>query len=635
MVVGRGEGRRNRRGAAVTARHPCRRTVLRAGAGLSLALAGLAAPRSAARADTGRRHGLSVFGDLAYGPDFGSFGWVDPAAPKGGRLVFSVPNWVLNQDTQTFDTLNSFVLKGSAPPRMEICYDTLMTRALDEPDAVYGLLAESVEVSADGNTFLFHLRPGARFSDGTPVTAEDVAFSYNLLKEKGHPTLSEGLRELANAEAIDATMVELSFTGRQSRSAPIEATSYPVLPAGYLRERDFEAATLEPIPGSGPYRVGAFEPGRFIEYDRVADWWAADLPVNVGRWHFDRIRIEFYRERSVEFEAFKKGEIRYREEFSSKSWATEYDIPAVRDGRIVRTEIPSEKRPSMQGWFLNLRRNKFADVRTREALGLLFDFEWTNRNLFYGLYERRASFFGTSDYAASGAPSPEELALLEPFRADLPEVVFGPAVMPPVSDGSGRDRALFRRAADLLAEAGWTRDGTGLRNAAGEPLRIEFMIDTSVFERILAPYTQNLRTVGIDASIRLVDPAQAQLRRSTFDYDVISAAFSMSPTPVESLDAFFHSRLADVDGSYNLSGVKHPAIDALVDTGGKAGSRAELVTVCRALDRVLRALHVWVPNWNATVHRVAYWDEFGRPAAKPDYGFPVESTWWIDPARAG
>jgi microcin C transport system substrate-binding protein len=619
----------------VKRRGPNRRAVLRAAAGAPLALAVLPGLTGTARAAGERRHGVSIFGDLRYPADFARFDWVDPAAPKGGRLAFTIPNWVFNQDVQTFDTLNTFVLKGSAPPRMELCYDTLMTRALDEPDAVYGSLAESVEISEDGATWLFHLRPDARFSDGTPVTAEDVAFSYNLLKQKGHPNLREGLRELVNAEAIDATMVELAFSGRQNRAAAIEATAYPVLPSGYLRDRDFEAATLEPIPGSGPYRVGAFEQGRFIEYERVEDWWAAALPVNAGRWNFDRIRVEFFRERAVEFEAFKKGEIRYREEFTSKTWATEYDFPAVRDGRVVRAEFPAEKRPSMQGWFINLRREKFADPRTREALGLLFDFEWTNKNLFYGLYERRSSFFGISDYAATGTPSPEEAALLEPFRADLPEAVFGEAVSPPVSDGSGRDRALFRRAADLLAEAGWVRDGALVRNPPGEALSVEFLIEASVFERIIAPYVQNLRTVGIDASMRMVDPAQGQLRRATFDYDVISAAFSMSPTPVESLDAFFHSRLADVDGSYNLAGIRHPAIDALVERGGKAASRAELVTVCRAMDRVLRALHIWVPNWNATVHRVAHWDDFGRPAVKPDYGFPVESTWWTDPAKAG
>ncbi|HUG61832.1 MAG TPA: extracellular solute-binding protein, partial [Methylomirabilota bacterium] len=386
---------------------PDRRLILKGAAALPLGAALATWPFAGAFAGE-RRHGLSIFGDLRYPLGFTHFDYVDPNAPKGGRFSFNAPNWFFNQDTQSFDTLNTFVLKGSAPPRMELCYDALMTRALDEPDAVYGLVAESVEVSEDRNTYLYHLRPEARFHDGTPLTAEDVAFSYNLLKRQGHPNLAEGLRELQNAEAIDATMVELSFTGSQSLSAPLDAASYPILSQAYWEGREFGEATLEPVLGSGPYRVGRFEVGRFIEYERTPDYWAADLAVNAGRHNFDVIRLEFFRERNVEFEAFKKGLILHRQEFTAKSWATEYDFPAFVDGRVKKAEFPSEKRPSMQGWFINLRRAKFADPRTREALGLLFDFEWTNKNLFYGLYERRASFFGASDYAASGEPSPEE-----------------------------------------------------------------------------------------------------------------------------------------------------------------------------------------------------------------------------------
>ncbi len=613
-----------------------RRSFLAGTAALPLGAALASFPLRPASAAAGSRHGLSVFGDLSYPADFPHFGYVNPEAPRGGRFLFQVPNWAFNQDPQTFDTLNSFVLFGSAPPRMEICFDSLMVRALDEPDALYGLLAESVEVSEDGTTYLFRLRPGARFSDGSPLTAEDVAFTYNLLKAEGHPNLAEVLREMENAEAIDSTLVELRFSGRQSLSAPLDAAAFPILSQVDIQRRDaFKGSTLEPLLGSGPYRVGAFEVGRFIEYERAPDYWAADHPVNVGRNNFDVIRLDFFRERTVAFEAFKKGLIQFREEFTSKTWATEYDFPAVADGRVLKAEFPSEKRPSMQGWFINLRRPQFADPRTREALGHLFDFEWTNQNLFYGLYERRASFFGTSDYAAEGEPSAEEVALLEPFRADLPAAAFGPAVSPPVSDGSGRDRAMFRRASELLAEAGWVREGQMLKGPDGRPLTIEFMIDSQVFERIALPYVQNLKAVGIDASLRLVDPAQAQRRRDTFDFDIISAAFSMPATPVESLDAFFHSRLAAREGSYNLWGVAHPAVDALIERGSKVESREELVTVCRALDRVLRALHIWIPNWYGSVHRVAHWDLFGWPETKPDYGFPVETTWWFDPARAG
>lgn len=615
-----------------------RRLLLKSAAALPVGatLAGWPSRAVFAAGEEGRRHGLSVFGDLRYPAGFPHFDYVNPEAPRGGRFLFQVPNWVFNQDPQTFDTMNSFVLFGSSPPRMEMCFDSLMIRALDEPDAVYGHVADGVEVSEDGTTYLFHVSPDARFHDGSPLTAEDVAFSYNLLKAEGHPNLSESLRELVGAEAIDATMVELRFSGRQSLSAPLDAATYPILSQVDVERRgDFKASTLEPFVGSGPYRVGAFEVGRFIEYERVPDYWAADRPAGRGQNNFDVIRIDFYRERAVGFEAFKKGLIQFREEFTSKTWATEYDFPAVADGRVIKTEFPSEKRPSVQGWFINLRRPQFADLRTREALGYLFDFEWTNQNLFYGIYERRTSFFGTSDYAASGEPTAGEAALIEPFRSDLPAAAFGPAVTAPVSDGSGRDRAMFRRASELLAEAGWVKDGASLRDAAGRPFRIEFMIDSQVFERIVQPYVQNLRAVGIDASLRLVDPAQAQRRRDTFDYDILSAAFSMSATPVESLDAFYHSRLAAREGSYNLAGLAHPAVDALIDRAGKVTSRDELITVCRALDRVLRALHIWIPNWYASVHRVAHWDLYGWPETKPDYGFPVESTWWVDPAKSG
>jgi microcin C transport system substrate-binding protein len=610
-----------------------RRGFLRAtgAVGLGLGLSGL--PLRVVQAGT-RSHGLSIFGDLKYPADFPHFDYVNPDAPVGGRFVFSVPNWYFNQDTQTYDTLHSFIVKGAAPPRMEYCFDQLMISALDEPDSIYGLVAEAVEVSDDGNTYTFHLRPEARFHDGSPLTAEDVAFSYNTLKEKGHPNLAEGLREMANCEAIDATVVEITWTGRQSLAAPLDATGYPIFAKTFWDGRDFSESTLEPILGSGPYKVGRFDVGRFIEYERVPDYWGKDLPVAVGQNNFEILRIEFYRERQAEFEAFKKGEILFRQEFTSKTWATEYDFPATRDGRVRKAEFPSEARPSMQGWFYNLRRKKFADPRTREALGLVFDFEWTNKNLFYGIYDRQTSFFQKSDFEAKGPPSEAEVALLEPFRDQLPPAVFGDAVVPPVSDGSGRERAKFRQAAEMLEAAGWKREGNGLRNADGESLSVEFLIEAQVYERVLAPFVQNLQAIGVNASIRLIDASQYQRRTQDFDFDVVGRAFSMGATPVESLDAFFHSRLAAEPGSYNMSGIAHPAIDALIERGGKAGSRDELIAVCRSMDRVLRALHVWIPNWYSSVHRVGHWDMFGWPETKPAYGFPVETTWWVDAEKA-
>ncbi|WP_181708001.1 extracellular solute-binding protein [Chthonobacter rhizosphaerae] len=610
-----------------------RRRLLQLSGTAALAAAASLPPFRVAQAGA-TSHGLSVFGDLRYPPDFTHFPYANPDAPKGGRFVFSVPNWALNQDTQTFDTLHTLVLKGSAPPRSTIIYDSLMVRGLDEPDALYGLVAASVTVSDDGNTFTFALRPEARFHDGTRLTAEDAAFSYMILKEKGHPTLAEGLRELVAVEAIDAGVLELVFSGKQSLSAPLDAATYPILPKAYWEGRDFEASTLEPPLGSGPYRIGRFAVGRFIEYDLVDDYWAKDLPVNVGQNNFGTLRIEFYRERQAEFEAFKKGEIHYRQEFTSKTWATEYTFPALVEGRVVKREVPSEAIPSIQGTFFNLRRPIFSDPRTREALGLPFDFEWTNKNLFYGIYQRQTSFFQKSPYAAEGPIPPEEAALLEPFRANLPAGAFGEPVSPPVSDGSGRDRALLRRAGDLLTEAGWRREGGRFASADGKPLDVEILVESAIWERVLGPYVQNLKAIGVGATIRVVDASQYQARTNAFDFDMTIRAFNLGATPVESLDAFFHSRLADRPGSYNLSGIAHPAIDALIERAGKVKSREELQTTVRALDRVLRALHVWIPNWYSSVHRVVHWDMLGWPEMKPAYGFPVESTWWIDAAKA-
>ncbi len=607
-----------------------RRTILKA-AGATAALAAL--PIKVAQAGT-RTHGLSIFGDLKYAADFKHFDYVRPDAPKGGRVVFQPPNWAFNQDPQTFDTLNPFVFNGSAPPRSELPYDSLMTRALDEPDAVYALLAEWVEVSGDGNTFTFQLHPEARFHDGTPLTAEDVAFSYTLLKEQGHPNLADGLREVTSAEAIDATIFELTFSGKQSISAALNATGVPILSKSFWEGRDFKAALMEAPLGSGPYRIGRFEAGRFIEYERVEDYWARDLPVNVGHGNFGTLRLEFFRERQAEFEAFKKGEIHYREEFTSKTWATEYTFPAFADGRVKKAEFPMEARPSLQGWFYNLRRSKFADPRTRQALGLVFDFEWANKNLFFGIYSRQSSFFQKSDMAAEGMPSEAELVLLEPFRSKLPESVFGEAVMAPASDGSGRDRNNYREAIRLLKEAGWTRDGGPWTNAAGETLSIEFLIEAAVFERIMLPFADNLKSIGVDATVRRIDASQYQRRVQDFDFDIIGRAASMDATPVESLSAYFHSRLATVPGSSNISGLANDVIDALVETAGRSKNRAELTTAVKALDRVLRALWIWIPNWYSSSHRVAMWDMFGWPEEKPAYAFPVESLWWVDAEKA-
>ncbi len=580
-------------------------------------------------------HGLSAFGDLKYGPDFTQFDYVNVDAPKGGTFNYGPNQWLYNQNPSTFNTLNSFVARGDAPPRMEICFDQLMTSTLDEPDSIYGLVARTVTVSEDRNSFEFELRPEARFHDGAPLTAEDCAFTYKLLKEQGHPQFLLSLVELVDAVAVDDKTFRLVFSGKHSERTILDVATFPILSRAYFDKVPFDSSRMEPPLGSGPYKVGLVRAGQTIEYDRVADYWGRDLPVNRGMYHFDQLRIEFYGDRQAAFEAFKKGEIFYRHEATSRLWATAYDFPAINEGKIVKREFPSEKRPSMQAIAVNQRRERFADVRVRRAIALCFDFEWTNQSLFYGLYQRSQSCFEKSEFKATGVPGPDEMALLEPLRNMLPAEVFGEAYALPPSDGRGRDRKLLGDARKLMADAGWTPDGSVLRSASGESFKLEILVDDEGFVRIYSPWVENMRAIGMDATLRMVDSAQHQARETEFDFDLISMALSFSPTPTrEGMDGIFHSKSADLPGSRNLPGTKDPAIDALVDAIDRVTDRAQLVTVMRALDRVLRVRMDWVPSWYSANHRVAFWDMFGFREPKPDYGFAAETLWWFDKDKA-
>ncbi|OQM74031.1 hypothetical protein BFN67_06315 [Pseudaminobacter manganicus] len=580
-------------------------------------------------------HGLSVFGELKYGADFSRFDYVNPQAPKGGTFNFQPPNWGYNQNPTTFNTLNSFALKGDAPPRMELCFDSLMTRALDEPDAVYGLLAESVTISDDRNSFDFALRPQARWHDGSKLNIEDVVFSLMLFKEKGHPDLLFPLRELESAAALDAGTLRLTFSGQQSAQTILNIVTMPIVSKNYYAAHDFDASTMAPPLGSGPYEVGRVSAGQSIEFNRLGDYWGADLPVNRGHYNFGRIRIDFYRNRQAAFEAFKKGNTTFREEFTARIWATGYDFPALDAGKVVRREFPGEKTPAMQAMAINQRRARFRDIHVRRAIDLCFDFEWMKRTLFSGSYDRSQSNFEHSDFRANGLPSPAELALLEPFRAELPPEVFGEAVIQPMSDGSGRDRKLLGQAARLLSGAGWKRSGDFLVNGKGERLSAELLANDDALTRIFLPWAENMKAIGIDASVRVVDSAQYARRQDEFDFDMILTAVNIGATPtIDSLEMLYHSHAADRPGTRNYPGTKSSAIDALVAAAGRATSRAELVTALNALDRVLRARLDWIPTYYLANHRVAYWDMFGFVEPKPDFGFPVETLWWFDRNRA-
>lgn len=581
-------------------------------------------------------HGLAIFGELKYPAGFTHFDYLNPAAPKGGRMNFQPPFWANNQSPTTFNTLNGFVLKGDAPPRIELTFDTLMTRATDEPDAIYGLLAESADASDDLLTWTFHLRSAAHFHDGSPLTAEDVAFSLLLLKDKGHPSIAEPLSKMAAAEAVGAATLKVTLTPDHTRQTILSvAGDCPIFSKAYFTTHAFDSSSLDAPLGSGPYRVGNLAPGRFIEYERVADYWGKDLGANAGANNFDTIRIDFFTERQTAFEAFKKGDITFREEFTAITWAQGYDFPALTADKVKKTtEFAAERLPNFQGFYINTRRPQFADPRTRLAIGLCFDFEWSNANLFFGSYTRAASLFGISDFGASAPPSDAELAILEPFRATLPPEVFGAPFVPPKTDGSGRDRAILRRAFELLTAAGFRQQGTALVDKDGTPLTLEFLIDQQIFERVLTPFVANLKALGIAASVRQADPAQYQARQEAFDFDIVMNAFLLPATPIDGLPQFFSSKAADQPGSRNYSGMKEPAIDAALSKMPGVKTRDDLIAITRVIDRVARAKHYVIPAWYLAAHRTAYWDVFGHPATKPDYAFQPETTWWFDRDRA-
>ncbi len=579
-------------------------------------------------------HGISAFGDLKYPADFRHFRYVDPGAPKGGVFSNNPAGGQFNQNPFTFDSFNSYILKGNAAVGTELTFASLMARATDEPDAMYGLAADKVRISADGLVYRFHLRPEARFHDGSKLTARDVAFSLTILKDKGHPIITQLLHDMTEAAADDDAVVIVRFAERRARDVPLFVAGLPVFSQAYYTAHPFEQSNLDIPLGSGPYRIGRFETGRFIEYERVADWWGAGLPVSVGQNNFDILRYELYRDRDIGFEGFKAKSYLFREEFTSRTWATGYDFPAIRDGRVKKREIPDDRPSGGQGWMFNTRRAKFTNPRLREALNYAFDFEWTNKNIMYGAYKRTHSVFQNSDMMAVGPPSSEEVKLLEPLRGKVPDQVFGEPFVPPVSDGSGQDRTLVRKASQLLTEAGFPiRNGKRL-GPNDEPITIEFLLDEQSFLPHHTALIKNLAVLGIDATPRVVDAVQYKARTDTFDFDVTVTRMVFSTTPGDSLRTYFSSKAAETKGSNNLAGIADPAVDALIEKIIDANSRQELVMACRALDRVLRAGHYWIPHWYKASHRIAYWDVFGGPEDKPRYARGIPETWWYDRDKA-
>jgi microcin C transport system substrate-binding protein len=580
--------------------------------------------------DVVERHGLSAFGDLKYPPDFKQFDYVDPTAPKGGTFSYIGSNLIFNQNGLTFNSLNSFILKGDAAQGLELTFASLMVRAADEPDALYGLAARAVRISGDSLTYRFLTRPGIKFHDGTPLTAHDVAFSLALLKEKGHPVIRQLLRECAGAEAPDDATVVVRFVPNRARDAPLFVASVPIFSRTYYSAHSFDETSLEAPLGSGPYKVGQFEVGRFIEYVRVKNWWGADLPVARGQHNFDTVRYEYYRDRDLAFQGFTAKNYLFREEFTARVWATGYDFPAIHDGRVKRDVIPFGGSVGIQGWFFNTRREIFKDRRVREAFIDAFDFEWTNKTIMYGAYQRLHSLFQNTDMMATGKPSPDEMALLQPLRGKVPDSIFGDAFVPPVCDGSGHDRSLLRKASALLQDAGFAVVDGKRVTRDGKPISVEFLIDEPSVKAHHMPFFKNLATLGIEATLRIVDPVQFRARLDDYDFDITVQRFGFSTLPGTLLRTYFSSRSAVSKGSHNLAGISDPVIDELIDKIIAADSRPALVIACKVLDRVIRDGRYWIPHWYKGSHWLAYWDVFGRPAVKPRYGRGIPETWWYD-----
>ncbi len=581
----------------------------------------VALPQASVAEEITKTWAMAEFGEPLYKDGIEHWPYANPDAPKGGTVVLGAFG--------TFDSLNSYILKGTYPRSLGLTGDSLMTGSADELSAVYGLIAETVEYPEDKSWAVFNLRPEAKFSNGTPITANDFVFAFNTIRDHGRPFLQSFYEEIDTVEAVDDHKLKFSFTTTDSMKPLMTAAGMGPLPAEYWKDKDISKTYLDPAPTSGAYRVGSLEPGRSITYERVEDYWAKDLEVTRGLNNYDTMRYDYYRDLEVMVEAFKSGEIDYREENSSKRWATAYEIEDVENGNIILATPPDNQPQGVQAFMMNSRKAPFDDQRVRKAFNFLYDFEATRRTILYDQYERINSYFPNSEYGSTGKPTPEEIAVLEPYRDQLAPEVFTDAYVSPITDGSGRNRKQVREAIKLFKEAGWALvDGKLMKD--GKQMQVEILLNSAGSQRVHALFIQGMKKVGIDAEFRVVDTSQYQVRTDDFDFDIVSVRFNFFPPPGAELRSYYGTEAAEERGTGNYIGIKNPVVDAIIEEIIVAPTLEDLQIKTRALDRVLLSLDHIVPQFYNSIYRLAYWNRFSQPQIKPKYGTGFLNTWWID-----
>jgi microcin C transport system substrate-binding protein len=601
-----------------------RRTVLAGGAALWVAAPAILRAQSSSKVNVS--HGMAMHGDLKYPADAGPPDYVNPDAPKGGSVKFGTQG--------TFDSLHPFIIKGVPAVGLGGQWETLCWHSPDEAFSAYGMIAETIEWPEDRTWVAFNLRPQARWHDGSPITVEDVIWSFETLKTKGAPSYATMFGDIVKVEKTGDRKVLFTFRGNVNRELPLIASGLMVLPSKWWEGKDFEKVSLEAALGSGAYKVDSFDIGRSITYRRVADWWAKDLWMNRGRNNFETIRYDYYRDTNIVFEAFKAGETDIRRENSGRNWMTRYnDLPAVKDGRIVRAEITHENATPMQGFIFNLRREMFKDRRVREAIGLMYDFEWQNKNLSYGFYQRTRSYFANCELEAKGLPSPEELKILEPMRGRIPDEVFTAEFNPPKTDGSGNNREQARKAIGLLKAAGWEIKDGKMTDKAGNKLTFEMILHDAGFETMTLPVKQNLERIGVEMNVRTIDTSQYRRRTDSYDFDMTIDLWAQALSPGNEQREFWGSKAADIPGGRNSMGIKDPAIDELIELIVAAPDRDSLIVRTRCLDRVLSWHQFIIPQFYSGKELMAYWNRFDRPAKNAKYSRGATDTWWVDEVK--